>query len=76
MQLLKKTTPQSNIVFPGDTIKWRGGGMQRYTVSFLYSKKLGKTKIYSFHEPQCSLKHYLQQTGHGSKPNVHGQMNG
>ena len=21
----KKTTPQSNIVFPGDTIKWEGG---------------------------------------------------
>ena len=36
--------------------------VQRYIVCYLYSKKLGKTKIYSFHEPQCSLKHQLQQT--------------
>ena len=50
--------------------------VQRYIVCYLSSKKLRKTKIYSFHEPQCSLKHYLQQTGHGSNPYVHGQMNG
>ena len=28
------------------------------------------------HGPQCSLQHYLQKPGHGSKLNVHQQMNG
>ena len=28
------------------------------------------------HVPQCSLQHYLQQSGHGSNLDVHWQMKG
>ena len=35
-----------------------------------------KTVTQKTHVPQCSLKHYLQLSGHGSNLDVHRQMNG